>query len=726
MQDETSLRWEDLSIDDSLAALPRLIQYTQSPIALQRLVHVKQLSDVCLKTDLQTLIGKVLPIIRKLEEDEEYVVRQHLVEQVVKVGVGVMIKDVVASDPPAKLPPPPSPMTDEYVMEILEGDEVSKLELYKTTPYRTLILETFLPMLARMLSDQSPEVRTVCSSGLVSLSKCMNAGDLGPHVLTVVLQLAHDDENEEMRMTAAGLLADMCAVIGADLVRQFVAPEIISLAEDPVFRVRKASALNLAKICKIAGPADTKNRLLPAYVRLTRDDMYRVRKACAESLVEMSKVVDSATRRGELVSVFAGLLDDSSKFVRNAALQHLGNFISTLADDEDPVPSLLIEKFIGMAQIDTGDATTDAELRLHCAFSFPAVVLAVESGDRAGKGGWLALVDAFQILVRDVMWNVRKTLSCSLHEIAKLLEPQLVERDLLQVFELFLRDSEEVKVGVISHIYEFLSVLSPLCRESYLHTLTEIFDSGSPLNWRMRHIVAKQLPKLINLFEMKSVQHSILPLVVTLLRDPVAEVRTSSFAAVASMFELKGGNQGKVQVEIIREMTALAVSTTYVDRVSFLCTCQILAAGQAPTELVEEDKEKKKERILELCTMMQNKKLFGLALKLKDDKTSNVRVACWKLFTSLPEEFIAKHKELKKGLQELEDDKVVMKTVNKVILYPTVEEDDAEKEAGEVEAVEPSQGEEAREGQDGQDINTAVTAEEAADIPTNSIESSSE
>jgi serine/threonine-protein phosphatase 4 regulatory subunit 1 len=155
-------------------------------------------------------------------------------------------------------------------------------------------------MLARMLSDQSPEVRTVCSSGLVSLSKCMNAGDLGPHVLTVVLQLAHDDENEEMRMTAAGLLADMCAVIGADLVRQFVAPEIISLAEDPVFRVRKASALNLAKICKIAGPADTKNRLLPAYVRLTRDDMYRVRKACAESLVEMSKVVDSATRRGEL------------------------------------------------------------------------------------------------------------------------------------------------------------------------------------------------------------------------------------------------------------------------------------------------------------------------------------------------------------------------------------------------------------------------------------------
>lgn len=81
------------------------------------------------------------------------------------------------------------------------------------------------------------------------------------------------------------------------------------------------------------------------------------------------------------------------------------------------------------------------------------------------------------------------------------------------------------KVGVISHIFEFLSVLSPLCRESYLHTLTEIFDSGSPLNWRMRHIVARQLPDLINLFELNSVQSSILPLIISLLRDPVSEVR---------------------------------------------------------------------------------------------------------------------------------------------------------------------------------------------------------
>ena len=108
-----------------------------------------------------------------------------------------------------------------------------------------------LPLLSKLLADQSPEVRNAASQGIVAISKICNPADLGTHVLTVVLQLAHDDSNEEMRMTAAQLLSSLCTVIGTDLVCQFITPEIISLAEDPVFRVRKAAALHLANICQV-------------------------------------------------------------------------------------------------------------------------------------------------------------------------------------------------------------------------------------------------------------------------------------------------------------------------------------------------------------------------------------------------------------------------------------------------------------------------------------------
>ena len=84
--------------------------------------------------------------------------------------------------------------------------------------------------------------------------------DLGPNILTLILTLSHSDENEELRMTGCGLLGKMAGGVGQDLCRQFVVPEVVSLAEDPVFRVRKQAALNIASICRVAGEEDTKGR----------------------------------------------------------------------------------------------------------------------------------------------------------------------------------------------------------------------------------------------------------------------------------------------------------------------------------------------------------------------------------------------------------------------------------------------------------------------------------
>ena len=120
--------------------------------------------------------------------------------------------------------------------------------------------------------------------------------------------------------------------------------------------------------------------------------MYRVRKACAESIVSVSNVLPHKTRTS-LVAHFQTLLDDSSKFVRHAALCELGKFISSLTDGTDPIPSALIERFIEMSSV-SADADTDQELHFSCAFSFPAVVLAVSKSD----GGWEMLKDCFEQL----------------------------------------------------------------------------------------------------------------------------------------------------------------------------------------------------------------------------------------------------------------------------------------------------------------------------------------
>jgi serine/threonine-protein phosphatase 4 regulatory subunit 1 len=42
---EETVRFEDLTVDDDLPILDRIVRYSQSQIALQRLVHVKMLGE---------------------------------------------------------------------------------------------------------------------------------------------------------------------------------------------------------------------------------------------------------------------------------------------------------------------------------------------------------------------------------------------------------------------------------------------------------------------------------------------------------------------------------------------------------------------------------------------------------------------------------------------------------------------------------------------------------
>ena len=152
--------------------------------------------------------------------------------------------------------------------------------------YATL-LEAILPSAAALLRDGAAEVRLAASETLVCVAALVRAEDLGTHVLTIVLGMAHDEEAEELRMAAAALLNALAETLGPELCHQFVTPEIICLAEDPVFRVRKAAALNLDAIFRTAGPVMAMRRLLPAFLRLCADAIWGVRKACAESLVSV-------------------------------------------------------------------------------------------------------------------------------------------------------------------------------------------------------------------------------------------------------------------------------------------------------------------------------------------------------------------------------------------------------------------------------------------------------
>ncbi len=153
----------------------------------------------------------ILPLLEDLSNDTEPAIKQILAEQLVPLG-----KLLAAS-----------------------GER----------GYKALV-DILLPLTARLLEDAKNEVRQASATTLVELSVLIRADDLGQHVLTIVLLLAHaQPEKEEQRMTAAHLLNLLAERLGQDLCKQFIIPEVVSLAEDPDFRVRKSTALNFHNIC---------------------------------------------------------------------------------------------------------------------------------------------------------------------------------------------------------------------------------------------------------------------------------------------------------------------------------------------------------------------------------------------------------------------------------------------------------------------------------------------
>ncbi|RHY82644.1 hypothetical protein DYB37_006309 [Aphanomyces astaci] len=463
--DSSGATFEDLAIDDTLTDLERVVRYVHSNIALQRVIHVRMLEETAvaagsvlprqiphvaaypaLYDSFEKTVEAIVPVLEPLVSDAEFVVRQHLAGQF--------------------------PGLCKHLVE--SGGDVG----YK------LVLDKMVPLLNRLVTDVQAEVRHIATDSVVLVAGVIKPEDQGQHILTLVLPLAHEDGDEQMRITA------------------FCVPEFISLAGDPVFRVRKAIALNCVQVCTIAGPAVTE-----AFLRLAKDDIWGVRKACAESLSDFAMTLSGPTRARVLAPLFSTFATDQSKWVRIAAYQQLGPLIATLS--RDGVSDVLVTAFTNMA---TKPSTlllggAEADIKFHCAYNYPAVAATV--------GPTLYM--------------------------AKLLGPDLTDAHLVPAFAYFLDDIDDVKLGSITHFGEFLARVPPSSRARFLPELAK-FTALPPkfkLKWRIRAVVAEQLPAFCTVFETSATFDTVAPLVFALSQDDVACVRDASIAGHVDVFDAR-------------------------------------------------------------------------------------------------------------------------------------------------------------------------------------------
>merc|ERR1719266_2854935 len=185
------------------------------------------------------------------------------------------------------------------------------------------------------------------------------------------------------------------------------------------------------------------------------------------------------------------------------------------------VPQLLVDHFVSMMDPSRAQ-TVDSEIAHHCAFSLPAVALTI------GRNNWPLLRETYDVLASDMQWKVRRTLASSIHELGIILGEEAAGQDLIPIFNGFLKDLDEVRIGLLKHLADFLKLLKRSDRKEYLPRLSEFLKMDNERNWRFREELANQIGHLVILFSPDEVKEHLSPIALVLLKDKVSSVRQSS------------------------------------------------------------------------------------------------------------------------------------------------------------------------------------------------------
>ncbi|KAL7559959.1 hypothetical protein ACA910_008280 [Epithemia clementina (nom. ined.)] len=346
---EEAVRFEDLTVDDDLPILERIVRYTQSQIALQRLVHVKMLGETAELAGILDTQEVIVPLLNGLMTDAESVIRQHLAAQLLTVSIVCML------DPSHNVAPVKNKHHSKHGRAV---DSLSMIQatqwiehpewpkVYDETGYALVADIITGKVLRQLIRDVDVDVRRAAADALTGLALQIRVQDIGSVILPIPLQLAADhkpapigvggapaqplpqakkteadQQAEEWRMTSANLLAELggavaeqahltaAAAAAASLTDAAAAstalaasmtaattwgssqlvPAVLEFTADASFRVRRAAAQALPRILGAAPVNTVLQSLLPAFEQLSKDELYRVRKSTGECLVDMSR-----------------------------------------------------------------------------------------------------------------------------------------------------------------------------------------------------------------------------------------------------------------------------------------------------------------------------------------------------------------------------------------------------------------------------------------------------
>ena len=244
-------------------------------------------------------------------------------------------------------------------------------------------------------------------------------------------------------------------------------------------------------------------------------------------MAEIAKVARIEDQAEELSKVYYRFLKDpTSKLVRGTAFQNIGPFIAAFKRGKD-IDTKIIDFYVT-----TTEGSSNKDVCYHASFNFPAFVFVF------GADEWPRFQSLYHKLTKMNEAKIKRTLSASIHELAKILGPKWTEQDLLPVMERFLKDKTmEIKLAALKNLHVFLNEISLEKREIFIMYIVQAFEEANKQEWRLKLVLAQNLGKNAKIYDSNIVYSEFLPMFFKFCSDNVTKVGQEACSAIADIIE---------------------------------------------------------------------------------------------------------------------------------------------------------------------------------------------
>ena len=478
-------------------------------------------------------------------------------------------------------------------------------------------------------------VKSICD-GLVYMTNFIKDENKGESVLTIVIKMAQDDENEHKREMAMSLFGSLTPLIDTFLIQLYVIPQVNSFADDHSGSVRKEVANQLFNISQKVSKDIFKKRLLPVYKKLSKDTLWNVKKAATEILPKITKLCDSEIISKEIIPIFKNFAQDEKPVVKNAAVEVFGEFISLINKDDAENFVELLDFYVDTIQKLVSKGKRDDKIIIQkCAYNFPAVLLFF------GKNSWEKLKPCFTLMANEKDEKIKLPLASSLGEISNLIGSELTESDLLEFVDKFFKSSpqsSELKIKILKVLPDIIRNISSNRKNSYLEFIKFMIGNKDD-KWRKRVKYSKIIGKFNGTYSDNIIYKRVFPIAINFCFDDISQVRSCSAKHNSRLILQLISSKTEFKEKTLKIIRSFAQSINYRYRQLFVYMCRHLF----------ENEEVFKENISELL------------LDLAYDKIPNVKIVLAKFFEDILKKekyaHLAKNETVRKIVKVLKNDK---------------------------------------------------------------------